>query len=84
MIGLGKATELTVQDLFQEELRRRGVRVASQVSFETPVGRMQPDIVLRNGAQYVVETKLGAETKLLDAMVQFNLPNSSCFSCYVY
>jgi len=67
---VGKATELTVQDLFQEELRKRGVKVASQVSFETPVGRMQPDIVLRNGAQYVVETKLGAETKLLDAMVQ--------------
>ena len=67
---LGIPTEMTVQDLFQEELRKRGVKVASQVSFVTPVGRMQPDIVLRNGAQYVVETKLGPETKLLDAMIQ--------------
>lgn len=67
---MGTPTEMTVQDLFQEELKRRGVKVASQVSFQTPVGRMQPDIVLRNGAQYVVETKLGSETKLFDAMIK--------------
>ncbi|MEM2936894.1 MAG: hypothetical protein QW231_06945, partial [Candidatus Bathyarchaeia archaeon] len=29
-----------------------------------------PDLVLHDGASYVVETKLGAETKLLDALVQ--------------
>lgn len=36
------------------------MKVASQVSFETPVGCMQLDLMLRNGAQYVVKTKLGA------------------------
>ena len=42
-----------------------------EVSFRTVDGRrLVPDLVLRNGVQYVVETKLGAETKLLDAMVQ--------------
>jgi len=33
-------------------------------------GCSAPDMLLKNGAQYVVETKLGAETKLLDAMVR--------------
>jgi len=31
---------------------------------------LKPDILLKNGAPYVVETKLGAETKLLEAMVK--------------
>ena len=31
---------------------------------------MMPDMLLKNGAQYVVETKLGAEAKLLDAMMK--------------
>jgi hypothetical protein len=70
-MSLGKPTELTLQDLLRKELERRGVGVSSQVSFRTVDGRrLQPYLLLHNGAQYVVETKLGAETKLLDAMVQ--------------
>jgi hypothetical protein len=70
-MSLGKPTEKTLQDLLREELVRRGVGASAQVSFQTVDGRrLEPDLVLRNGAQYVVEMKLGAETKLLDAMVQ--------------
>jgi len=70
-LGLGKPTEMSLRDLLVEELKRRGVVVVPEVSFRTVDGRrLMPDLVLRNGAQYVVETKLGAETKLLDAMVQ--------------
>ena len=70
-MGLGKPTEMSLRDLLVEELRRRGVVVVPEVSFRTVDGRrLMPDLVLRDGAQYVVETKLGAETKLLDAMVQ--------------
>jgi len=70
-LGLGKPTEMSLRDLLVEELKRRGVVVFPEVSFRTIDGRrLMPDLVLRNGAQYVVETKLGAETKLLDAMVQ--------------
>ena len=35
----------------------RGVKVNPEFSFVTPVGRMMPDIVLRNGGDYVVEMK---------------------------
>jgi len=69
MSGL-KPTEMTIRDLLQEELRRRGVTVVPEFSVSTPVGRMMPDMLLKNGAQYVVETKLGAEAKLLDAMMK--------------
>jgi len=70
-VGLGKPTEMSLRDLLVEELRRRGVVVVPEVSFRAVDGRrLMPDLVLRDGAQYVVETKLGAETKLLDAMVQ--------------
>jgi hypothetical protein len=70
-MSLGKPTEMTLQDLLRKELESRGVGVSSQVSFRAVDGRrLVPDLVLRNGAQYVVEMKLGAETKLLDAIVQ--------------
>jgi len=69
MSGL-RPTEMTIRDLLQEELRRRGVTVVPEFSVSTPVGRMMPDMLLKNGAQYVVETKLGAEAKLLDAMMK--------------
>lgn len=62
---------MTLQDLLRKELENRGVSVSSQMIFRAVDGRrLIPDLVLRNGAQYVVEMKLGAETKLLDAMVQ--------------
>ena len=44
--------------------------IGSEWSYTTPIGRLVPDMLLRNGAEYVVETKLGAEAKLLDAMVR--------------
>jgi len=69
-MGVSRPTEMTIRDLLQEELRRRGVTVVPEFSVSTPVGRLAPDMLLKNGAQYVVETKLGAETKLLDAMVR--------------
>ena len=59
-MGVFRPTEMTVRDLLQEELRRRGVTVVPEFSVSTPVGRMMPDMLLKNGAQYVVETKLGA------------------------
>jgi len=69
-MGVSRPTEMTVRDLLQEELRRRGVTVVPEFSVQTPVGRMMPDMLLKDGAQYVVETKLGAEAKLLDAMMK--------------
>jgi len=69
-MGVPKPTEPTIRDLLQEELRKRGVTVLPEVSVPTPTGRLMPDMLLKNGAQYVVETKLGAETKLLEAMVK--------------
>jgi len=58
---------MTIRDLLQEELRRRGVIVIPEFSFSAPDGRrMMPDMLLKDGAQYVVETKLGAEAKLLE------------------
>ena len=69
-MGVSKPTEMTIRDLLQEELRKRGVKVVPEFSVSTPVGRLAPDMLLKDGAQYVVETKLGAEAKLLDAMVR--------------
>ena len=67
---MGKPTEMTIRDLLQEELRNRGVTVLPEWSIATPAGRLVPDMLLKNGAQYIVETKLGVKAKLLDAMVQ--------------
>jgi len=69
-MSVPKPTEMTIRDLLQEELRKRGVTVVPEFSVSTPTGVLKPDILLKNGAPYVVETKLGAETKLLEAMAK--------------
>jgi type I restriction-modification system DNA methylase subunit len=61
---------MTVRNFLLKELEKRGVKVDTEISYATPIGRLVPDMLLHNGAQYVVETKLGAEAKLLDAMVR--------------
>jgi len=61
---------MTIRSFLLKELEKRGVKVNTEISYATPIGRLMPDMLLYNGAQYVVETKLGAEAKLLDAMVR--------------
>jgi tRNA1(Val) A37 N6-methylase TrmN6 len=61
---------MTIRNFLLKELEKREVKVTTEISYDTPIGRLVPDMLLRNGAQYVVETKLGAEAKLLDAMVR--------------
>ena len=50
-----------MRDVFLDELRKRGVHAAPELSFNLPSGYMPPDGVLANGGTYVVETKLGGE-----------------------
>ena len=69
-MGVPKPTEMTIRNFLLKELEKRGVKVSTEMSYTTPIGRLMPDMLLRDGAQYVVETKLGAEAKLLDAMVR--------------
>jgi len=61
---------MTIRNFLMKELEKRGIKVNTEISYRTPIGRLMPDLLLCNGAEYVVETKLGAEAKLLDAMVQ--------------
>jgi len=63
-------TEMTVRNFLMKELEKRSVKVQTEWSYTTPIGRLAPDMRLMNGAEYVVETKLGAESKLLDAIVR--------------
>jgi len=65
-----RPTEYTVRQLLIEELKRRGVKVTPEISFVSPVGRLVPDLLLQNGGCYVVETKLGAESKLMNAVLR--------------
>jgi len=69
-LGVPKPTEMTIRNFLLKELEKRGVKVNTEISYTTPIGRLMPDMLLDNGAQYVVETKLGAEARLLDAMVR--------------
>ena len=60
-MGVPKPTEMTIRDLLQEELRKRGVKVVPEFSVSTPTGVLKPDILLKNGASKGVETKLACE-----------------------
>jgi len=44
---------MTIRDLLQEELRKRGPTVVPEFSVSTPTGRLMPDMLLKNGVQYV-------------------------------
>lgn len=46
------------------------MKAATEVSYKTPIGTMKPDALLQNGGDYIVETKLGPQAKLFDAMTQ--------------
>jgi hypothetical protein len=48
-MGMFKPTEMTIRDLLQEELRKRGVRVVPEFSVSASVGRLAPDMLLKNG-----------------------------------
>ena len=61
-------TENTVRNLLLKELEKRGVKAATEVSYKTPLGMIKPDAFLQNGGNYIIETKLGAEAKLFDAI----------------
>jgi len=63
-------TEMTVRNFLTKALEKRAVKVQTEWSYSTPIGRLVPDMRLLNGAEYVVETKLASESKLLEAMVQ--------------
>jgi len=63
-------TEMTVRNFLIKALEKRAVKVQTEWSYSTPIGRLMPDLRLLNGAEYVVETKLGSESKLLEAMVK--------------
>jgi hypothetical protein len=63
-------TEMTIRNFLTKALEKRAIKVQTEWSYSTPIGRLMPDLRLLNSAEYVVETKLGAESKLLEAMVQ--------------
>lgn len=63
-------TEMTIRNFLSKELEKRAIKVQTEWSYSTPIGRLVPDLRLLNGAEYIVETKLGSESKLLDAMFQ--------------
>lgn len=58
--GVSKPTEMPISDLLQEELRKGGVTVVPEFSVSTPTSVLKPDILLKNGTPYVLETKLSA------------------------
>jgi hypothetical protein len=61
---------MPIRDLLQEQLRQRGVTVILRFSVATPSEWIIPDMLLKNGAQYDVETNFGSEAKLFDAMTK--------------
>lgn len=62
--------ENTITGILKEELEKQKVRVGQFPSFTTPVGtRHEPDLLVQNGVEYVVQAKLGDEGTL-DAMGQ--------------
>jgi hypothetical protein len=55
------STEITVREVLLTELKVRNVHLAQELSLPLPSGRKAPDAILANGANYVLETKLGAK-----------------------
>ena len=66
-----KATEDTItSEILKEELKARGISIATQMTFDTPIGRYQPDLYVGNGSQFVIQGKLGNSNQLIEAIGQ--------------
>jgi hypothetical protein len=64
---------MSLRDLLIEELKHRGVTVVPEVSFRSVDGRrLVPDLVLHDGAEYVIETN-GQLNALLLLMAHLKL-----------
>jgi hypothetical protein len=61
-----RSTEISAREVLLDGLQARGIKVGHELSFTLPEGRMAPDAVLSNGADYVLETKLGGEADLFE------------------
>ncbi len=55
------STEITVREVLLTELKARKIQLAQELSLSLPSGRKAPDAILSNGANYVLETKLGGK-----------------------
>jgi hypothetical protein len=56
-----RSTEIMVRNFLMEELQKRKLKTSEHPQYSTPRGRMEPDLLLQNGGDYVVETKLGGD-----------------------
>jgi hypothetical protein len=50
-----------VRQFIIEELQNKNIKVSEHPSYTTPKGRLEPDLLLQNGGDYIVETKLGGD-----------------------
>jgi len=69
-LSISKPTELTLTAILKKQLEDIGLEVGTEWSFDTPLGRRQPDLLLQNGGNYVVQSKLGDEARTIDAIGQ--------------
>ncbi len=56
-----RSTEIMVRQFIIEELQKKDIKVSEHPSYTTPRGRLEPDLLLQNGGDYIVETKLGGD-----------------------
>lgn len=64
------ATEKTIRKFLIDELQRRKLKPSEEQTYHTPIGRMEPDILLEERGNYIVETKLGGD--LFTAFAELN------------
>ena len=62
-MGVSRPTEMTIRDLLQEELRKRGVAVVPEFSVSTPTGRLMPDMLLKDVCSVWLKTLAFPEIK---------------------
>ena len=62
-MALPSFSETTIRNFLLKELEKRGIKAATEIQYQTPIGLMKPDALLQNGADYIIETKLWAGEK---------------------
>lgn len=65
----GRAVENTITGYLREEINKKGLKAGQFISYTTEVGdRIEPDIVVENGGQHVVQAKMGEHSAMVEAM----------------
>jgi len=71
MLSIPIPGETGIRNLLLKNLEKnKKIKTLTEVQYHTRIGLLKPDAFIQNGSKFIMETKLGPQPKLIDAITQ--------------